>query len=49
MPTPAAPKPKCHAIFWPRKPHTSGATITEIWMPSMKIWKASARRRSPGA
>ena len=33
MPTPAAPKPQCHATFWPSVPQTSGETITATLMP----------------
>ena len=49
MPTPAAPKPQCQATFSPSVPQTMGAAITAICTASMKIWKALARRLSPGA
>ena len=49
MPTPAAPKPQCHATFSPSVPQTMGARITAICTASRKIWKALARRLSSGA
>jgi hypothetical protein len=33
IPTPAAPKPRCQSISWPRYPQTSGAMKAPRLMP----------------